>query len=163
MTLHYDVTSGSDDGVTFPHGSEVRFDCLPMFPIEEEEYAEDYYEDETDGKRRRRQTGSDESPVLRSWRIRCSDGVWTGSALNCDPETGRPLLEDEEEEQGSAGSTFNASCPFNPSVELESNLVAFHDDRELLSSDEGVENFEPGAELVFRCVDIGRFLRFPFS
>ncbi len=47
--------------------------------------------------------------------------------------------------------------PFKP-LSSESNVVAFYEDRRLagLDSNGQVENFEPGAEVVFRCVDIGK-------
>jgi hypothetical protein len=47
--------------------------------------------------------------------------------------------------------------PFKP-LSSESNVVAFYEDRKLtgLDSNGQVETFEPGAEVVFRCVDIGK-------
>ncbi len=47
--------------------------------------------------------------------------------------------------------------PFKP-LSSESNVVAFYEDRRLtgLDSNGQVENFEPGAEVVFRCGDIGK-------
>ena len=91
---------------------------------------------------------------------------------DCD-KSGRPLAEPDifyyggsnrkESSLSSASSStgFNASCHFPEEEEdeeggpLEStNIVVFHGDREL-SRERGVQHFEPGAELVYRCVDIG--------
>ena len=99
----------------------------------------------------------------RSWTIICNDGKWIGRSLGCD-ENGHPLLD--EETAGVDYNPFNASCPYVN--DPENNIVAFHGDREVKASDdkpegyvEGVpykEYFEPGAELVFRCNDIGNFI-----
>ena len=99
----------------------------------------------------------------RSWTIVCKDGKWIGRSLGCD-ENGHPLLD--EETAGVDYNPFNASCPYVN--DPENNIVAFHGDREVKASGdkpegyvEGVpykEYFEPGAELVFRCNDIGNFI-----
>ena len=113
------------------------------------------------------------SPLLRSWRILCEDGDWTGRPLECD-DSGKPVPEVSDSGGGGDGGgveraggggegseshfPFNSPCPF-PEKEgaLESNIVAFHGDRRLNQVAEGqTEHFEPGTELVYRCVDIGK-------
>ena len=93
----------------------------------------------------------------RSWKIVCNDGKWIGKSLGCD-ENGKPLLEDEA--TGVDFNPFNASCPYVKSP--GDNIVAFHGDREITAEGflGGIEThykeyFEPGAELVYRCKDIG--------
>ena len=66
---------------------------------------------------------------------------------------------------------FNASCPYAGPLP-DNNVAAFYEDQEIKYSGSGeeaadasedadnnnaatVERFEPGAELMFRCVDIG--------
>ena len=97
----------------------------------------------------------------RSWKIVCNDGSWIGKSLGCD-ENGNPLLDDENADVDY--NPFNASCPYVKTP--GDNLVAFHGDREITVDEdaegyvEGVmapykEYFAPGAELVYRCKDIG--------
>ncbi len=113
------------------------------------------------------------SPLLKSWRILCEDGDWTDRPLECD-DSGRPVPEVSDssgsgdgggvERAGGGGEgseshfPFNSSCPFpKEKSALESNIVAFHGDRRLNQAAEGqTEHFEPGTELVYRCVDIGK-------
>ena len=52
-----------------------------------------------------------------------------------------------------ARGTFNASCSY-AGPPPESNVVAFYEEMEAIRDAE--ERYEPGAELVFRCVDIGK-------
>ena len=90
----------------------------------------------------------------RSWKIVCNDGRWIGMSLGCD-DNGQPILDDEVASAVHGGvdyNPFNASCPYLGTA--ESNLVAFYGDREVKKNT--IERFEPGAELVFRCSDIGR-------
>ena len=89
----------------------------------------------------------------RSWKIVCSDGRWIGKSLGCD-ENGHPLLEDETSSVDY--NPFNASCPFSNDP-ASTNLQVFYDDREIRmeGSQNQMEYFAPGAELVFRCKDIG--------
>ena len=90
----------------------------------------------------------------RSWKIVCNDGRWIGMSLGCD-DNGQPILDDEAASAVTGGvdyNPFNASCPYLGTA--ESNLVAFYGDREVKKNT--IERFEPGAELVFRCTDIGR-------
>ena len=78
----------------------------------------------------------------RSWKIICHNGRWIGFSLGCDKngsEVSRP--------------TFNGSCPFSGPLP-ESHLATFYDLSEVKSGSEEVI-YEPGAELLFRCVDIG--------
>ncbi|XP_055680814.1 uncharacterized protein LOC129788622 isoform X2 [Lutzomyia longipalpis] len=65
-----------------------------------------------------------------TWKIICEDGVWIGRALNC----------------------LNTSCMFHND---EPNVVSFYNDLEI--REETVE-FPPGATIVSRCVDIGKFM-----
>ena len=85
----------------FPHGSEVRFDCIPKEEEDEEE----------------------EGSELRSWKIVCSDGEWKGKSLSCD-SNGNPLPPESE-------GVFNGSCVYTPPRSTVSNTVAFVGDREL--------------------------------
>ena len=73
--------------------------------------------------------------------------------MGCD-DHGNPVSGEELSGQ----SSFNASCPFRaPSA--DSSVVAFYEDRRLVAGSDlpevQLEMFEPGAEVVFRCVDIG--------
>lgn len=52
-------------------------------------------------------------------------------------------------------ASFNASCFYSPSNESSSALVVHLGDRQVLKP----EYFLPGAELVYRCKDIGEELR----
>ncbi len=193
MTLF--PVSDSQEGVTFPHGAEVRFDCLPAEPTgplpgdddyeyyydeESEDYEEgeaEYDEEEEDEDTTETPslttvTSNTTKPLMRSWKIMCLNGRWQGRAGNCDGE-GRPILDHESAaskdhaEVSSSSSfsspAFNASCPFpERGRPLESNMAVFHGDRQLSgAAKEGggeveEEQFEPGAELVYRCVDIGK-------
>ncbi len=62
-------------------------------------------------------------------------------------------------EELTGSSSFNSSCPFKPPA-ADSTVVAFYEDRMLVAGSEPAEGqlemFEPGAEVVFRCVDIGK-------
>ena len=52
-----------------------------------------------------------------------------------------------------ARGTFNASCSYSgPSP--DSNVVGFFEESEIQVDME--ERYEPGAELVYRCMDIGQ-------
>lgn len=137
------AVSGNENGIRFPHGSQVRFDCVPISPIDDD--------GDDEGRENRRQ--------MRSWKIVCEDGRWQGRSLGCD-DRGRPLLDhdddDHPDDQGQDNNNqddddFNASCAYNPADKLESNIVAFLADKELKET----EYLKPGAELVYRCVDIG--------
>ena len=78
----------------------------------------------------------------RSWKIICHNGRWMGFSLGCDKngsEVSRP--------------TFNGSCPFSGPLP-DSHLATFYDLSEVKTGSEEVI-YEPGAELLFRCVDIG--------
>ena len=199
----------SNINTRFPHGTEVRFDCLrtELEEIVDTEEISEESDDEENGdeiitfrkkrairaktktrkkprnqsNRRRQQTTNAEGGgnvdrgyntqtnlessiedglkkvKYRSWKIVCNDGRWIGKFLGCD-ENGHPLLDDEAANVDF--NPFNASCPY---VKLpKDNLVAFHGDREITGGrleDAEVpyqEYFEPGAELVFRCKDIGK-------
>jgi len=132
---------------SFPHGSEVRFDCLPSeYVTTPEPTDEDYFQPD-------RKKDNATKPVFRSWKIKCEDGEWRGEPMTCDDE-GNAV--DEEANK----SKFNASCPFGGLAAEHGEdgrsrgaVVAFFGDRELNWTRE--ERFEPGVELVFRCVDIG--------
>ena len=77
----------------------------------------------------------------RSWKIVCHNGRWMGLSLGCD-------------ENGEMSSpVFNGSCTFSGPA-AGSHLVAFYDVLEVKGHESNV--YEPGAELVFRCVDIGK-------
>jgi len=80
----------------------------------------------------------------RSWKIVCYSGRWVGLSLGCD-ENGQP--------QEMSKADFNSSCPYSgpPS---DANVAAFHDFHEIMHSEEPIR-YEPGAELLFRCIDIG--------
>ena len=73
-------------------------------------------------------------------------------SLGCDA-SGRPLLEEENANYG-VDTPFNASCPYMPALNHDNNVVAFHGDRQLpttqLEDEDQPERFEPGAELVYR-------------
>ena len=79
--------------------------------------------------------------------------------MSCDDQ-GNPISGEELPVGGSGGgkSSFNASCPFK-SPSADSTVVAFYEDRRLVTGSDlpevQLEMFEPGAEVVFRCVDIG--------
>ncbi|XP_047471545.1 sushi, von Willebrand factor type A, EGF and pentraxin domain-containing protein 1-like [Penaeus chinensis] len=81
-----------------------------------------------------------------SWTIRCEDGSWLGQR---SPSTCRAEEELESPDVG------NTSCLWRKS---DPQLVTFYDDREVEGEVEGeVVEFQPGAELVSRCVDIGKY------
>ena len=78
----------------------------------------------------------------RSWKIVCHNGRWMGISLGCDKDGGevsRPV--------------FNGSCAFS-GPPPDSHLATFYDLLEVKAGSEEVM-YEPGAELLFRCVDIG--------
>ena len=54
-----------------------------------------------------------------------------------------------------ARGTFNASCSY-AGPPPDANVVAFYEEMEAIRDEE--ERYEPGSELVFRCVDIGKFV-----
>ncbi|XP_069936040.1 sushi, von Willebrand factor type A, EGF and pentraxin domain-containing protein 1 isoform X3 [Cherax quadricarinatus] len=80
--------------------------------------------------------------VKTSWDMTCVDGSWQGLR---PPTTCEAEGADEEENYG------NKSCTWRKS---EPNVVTFYNDQEIT---EEVVDFEPGAELVSRCVDIGKY------
>ena len=100
----------------------------------------------------------------RSWKIVCNDGKWIGKSLGCD-ENGNPLLDDEAADVDY--NPFNASCPYVKTP--GDNIVAFHGDREVTEPQTDAvdaiykEYFEPGAELIYRCRDIGMKYNYFFS
>ena len=122
------------DEMEYPHGAEVRFDCLPSS-----------YDD------------PDHKTRMRSWKIKCRAGAWVGQSLQCDEE-GKPLrLSGAAAGEGSVSPKFNSSCTFVAGTDGAegANVVTFFGDERL---EEGVErHFEPGAELVHRCADIGKY------
>ena len=126
------------DEMEYPHGAEVRFDCLPSS-----------YDD------------PDHKSKMRSWKIKCKAGAWVGQSLRCD-EDGRPHAQVASGAGAAAGSgtsspEFNSSCAFVAGTRGAdgANVVTFFGDERL---EEGVSrHFEPGAELVHRCVDIGKY------
>jgi len=80
----------------FPHGSEVRFDCLPSIYEPEDEDEDDYYEESEENDEKDLDGGTTSKPPLfRSWKIKCVDGQWRGEALGCD-SAGRPIDTDME-------------------------------------------------------------------
>ena len=76
----------------------------------------------------------------RSWKIVCHNGRWMGLSLGCD-ENGEM-----------ASPVFNGSCTFSGPT-ASRHLAAFYD---MLEVKEESNVYEPGAEIVFRCVDIGK-------
>ena len=127
------------DEMEYPHGAEVRFDCLPS----------SY--DDPDHKRK-----------MRSWKIRCKSGAWVGESRRCDEE-GMPRGPASTSGIGAGDSVssfpeFNSSCAFVAGTRggaEGANVVSFFGDERL---EEGVERrFEPGAELMHRCLDIGKY------
>lgn len=72
-----------------------------------------------------------------TWRLVCNNGSWTGHSQRCDQAD---LWEE----------LVNRSCPFK---NVEPNVLAFLGDRLV----EGEELFPPKTQLVFRCLDIGKF------
>ncbi|XP_071532550.1 LOW QUALITY PROTEIN: sushi, von Willebrand factor type A, EGF and pentraxin domain-containing protein 1-like [Panulirus ornatus] len=80
--------------------------------------------------------------VKTTWDMTCVDGAWQGRHI---PSTCSAEGADEEQNFG------NKSCTWRKS---EPNVVTFYDDKELT---EEVMEFTPGAQLVSRCVDIGKF------
>lgn len=130
--------------IQFPHGTQVKFDCLPATLDEEEDQ----------GNTSSRPSGSP-NDLLRSWMIVCEDGHWVGQSQGCD-EQGRPLLQDEVGDERRRAA-FNASCSYQAAPVADTHLVVFHNDRELFA-DDGEHHFEPGVELLFRCEDIGKYI-----
>ncbi|XP_023325982.1 complement receptor type 2 isoform X2 [Eurytemora carolleeae] len=78
-----------------------------------------------------------------SWKIRCREGEWRGEYVPCD-SAGNPL------DDVTKIAMVNRTCSYVPATP---NLVAFYKDLEVLSK----LILEPGAVLVFRCTDIGKF------
>ena len=79
----------------------------------------------------------------RSWKIVCHNGRWVGLSLGCD-ENGQP--------QEMSKADFNSSCLY-AGPKADSKVAAFHDFHEVKAEEE--IRYEPGAEILFRCVDIG--------
>ena len=123
----------------FPHGTEVKFDCLPAAAKTKKEAEE------------RRSGNSSEEILLRGWKIVCEDGHWTGHSQGCD-ENGQPSGNREEEEERRKAS-FNASCAYTAPEESATSVVVFQGDKQLTPGEE--HHFDPGVELVYRCRDIG--------
>ncbi|XP_022230588.2 uncharacterized protein LOC111079639 isoform X1 [Drosophila obscura] len=65
----------------------------------------------------------------QTWRIICDNGLWIGRSYNCE----------------------NGTCVFKNN---EANVVSFYNDLEIR---EDVVDFPPGATIISRCVDIGKF------
>ncbi|KAM8716457.1 hypothetical protein ACLKA7_003348 [Drosophila subpalustris] len=65
----------------------------------------------------------------QTWRIICDNGQWIGRSYNCE----------------------NGTCSFKNN---EANVVSFYNDLEIR---EDVVDFPPGATIISRCVDIGKF------
>ncbi|EDW76217.2 uncharacterized protein Dwil_GK14777, isoform C [Drosophila willistoni] len=65
----------------------------------------------------------------QTWRIVCDDGQWIGRSYNCE----------------------NGTCLFKNN---EPNVVSFYNDLEIR---EDIVEFPPGATIISRCVDIGKF------
>ena len=63
----------------------------------------------------------------------------------CD-ENGQP--------QEMSKADFNSSCPYSGPIP-DGNIAAFYDFHEIMPESEEIR-YEPGAELLFRCVDIGK-------
>ena len=49
---------------------------------------------------------------------------------------------------------FNSSCPYSGPIP-DGNIAAFYDFHEIMPESEEIR-YEPGAELLFRCIDIGK-------
>nr|XP_042910927.1 sushi, von Willebrand factor type A, EGF and pentraxin domain-containing protein 1 [Parasteatoda tepidariorum] len=73
-----------------------------------------------------------------TWKIVCQDGVWVGRPHNCDS---RPPVD----------HNHNKSCIFR---RPHQDVVAFVQDKKLNVE---IGKFPAGTELVYRCVDIGKF------
>lgn len=80
----------------------------------------------------------------RSWKIVCYNGRWVGLSLGCD-ENGQP--------QEMSKADFNSSCAYSGPPE-DTFVAAFHDFHDIKHGQEEIR-YEPGAELLFRCIDIG--------
>ncbi|TDG44207.1 hypothetical protein AWZ03_009381 [Drosophila navojoa] len=65
----------------------------------------------------------------QTWRIICDNGQWIGRSYNCE----------------------NGTCLFRNN---EANVVSFYNDLEIR---EDIVEFPPGATIISRCVDIGKF------
>ncbi|KMY91033.1 uncharacterized protein LOC6732828 isoform X2 [Drosophila simulans] len=65
----------------------------------------------------------------QTWRIICDNGLWIGRSYNCE----------------------NGTCVFRNN---EANVVSFYNDLEIR---EDVVDFPPGATIISRCMDIGKF------
>ncbi|XP_017849130.1 uncharacterized protein LOC108604254 isoform X1 [Drosophila busckii] len=65
----------------------------------------------------------------QTWRIICDNGQWVGRSFNCE----------------------NGTCLFRNN---EANVVSFYNDLEIR---EDIVEFPPGATIISRCVDIGKF------
>ncbi|XP_062121270.1 uncharacterized protein LOC133835281 isoform X2 [Drosophila sulfurigaster albostrigata] len=65
----------------------------------------------------------------QTWRIICDNGQWIGRSYNCE----------------------NGTCSFKNN---EPNVVSFYNDLEIR---EDIVDFPPGATIISRCVDIGKF------
>ena len=122
--------------------------------------------------------------VYRSWKIVCNDGRWTGVSLGCD-DSGRPLLEEEDPALSPFNASCpylpneaNNVVAFYGDRELPTRCVLlFSPSTDVLilnvwycpfksccfcvsryeDESQPPERFEPGAELVFRCTDIGKY------
>ncbi|XP_014258644.1 CUB and sushi domain-containing protein 3 isoform X2 [Cimex lectularius] len=79
-----------------------------------------------------------------TWRIICEDGSWLGHSLNCE-------LDDSAKQGSASAPRDNTTCLFTNS---EPHVSTFYLDQ--LLTEDTVE-FPSGAELQFRCVDIGKF------
>ncbi|XP_077534783.1 sushi, von Willebrand factor type A, EGF and pentraxin domain-containing protein 1-like isoform X3 [Haemaphysalis longicornis] len=80
-----------------------------------------------------------------TWKLLCEDGSWLGRPEKCEDGAQQQQLSVPKEERR------NRSCVFR---NTEPNLEAFQGDRRI--TDDAL-HFPPGAELVFRCKDIGKY------
>lgn len=77
-----------------------------------------------------------------TWKLTCEEDGWVGRPQPC-----------EDDEDTGIEELANRTCIFAPDITKGENVLAFDGDKVL----EDYEEFEPGAVLTFRCVDIGKY------
>ena len=86
------------------------------------------------------QQGDEEEP--NSWRILCNNGEWTGKLSPCHQQT-----------ENETAPAFDSSCDYNVPEEGKHKMAIFWQDKQI----SGKVSIPSGEELLYRCVDIGKY------
>ena len=76
-----------------------------------------------------------------TWKLTCEEEGWVGRPMPCEDED----VDIEE--------LANRTCIYAPELTKGENVLAFYGDQLM----DDYEEYQPGIELTFRCVDIGKY------